>query len=71
MEALCESGYPGISNVPFGLVKYVKKLLQKTYDLSCNHAAVFETSRGAIVQALTMNDKRSNGEMSAKSMAKT
>jgi hypothetical protein len=65
VEAFRESGYLSITDVSFDLVRYMNKLLQReTYDLSCNHVAVVETSRGAMAQALTKNEKRSEGEMS-------
>jgi hypothetical protein len=37
---------------------------REAYDLSWNHLAVVETSKGAIAGALTKNDKKSEGEMS-------
>ncbi len=44
----------------------MNELLQRdiSYDLSCNHLAAVKTSRGVITEALTKNDKRSEGEMS-------
>jgi hypothetical protein len=40
-----------------------EKITAETYDLSCNHVAVVYTSRDAIAEALTKNDKRSEGNM--------
>jgi len=64
VEVLREPCYPSITDVPFGFVRYMNKVLQETYDLSYNHVDVFETSRSVIVKPPTMNPKRSERGMS-------
>ena len=65
MEALREPCYPSITDVPFGIVRYMNQSsTRETYDLSYNHVTIFETSGGAIIERLTKNDKRSEREMS-------
>jgi hypothetical protein len=64
VEVLRESGNPSITDIPFVLWEKRINCCRETYDLSWNHLAVVETSRGAIAGALTKNDKRSEEEMS-------
>jgi hypothetical protein len=64
VEALRESGNSSITDIPFVLSDKRINYCRETYDLSWNHFAVVETSKGTIAGALTKNDKRSGGEMS-------
>ena len=64
MEALRESGNPSIADIPSVLSDKRMNYCRETYDLSCNHLAIVETSKAAIAGTLTKNDKRTEGEMS-------
>ena len=61
MKALRESCYPGITDVPFGLVRDAKKMPQEDLRsiLQPSRRHSFEASGSAIVKSLTKNDKRS------------
>ena len=66
MEALREPCYPGITDVPFGLFRYMNKVPHGDVRsiLQPFGCQLFGTSRSATVKQLTKNDKRSEREMS-------